>query len=566
MAVNFTNSPYKDLYKMTGVSQMRTPGSVISAPDNNSAIAAVRVGDIDNENTKDGPSKKKIFGIIGVSVGSVALLSLIGLFTLSKGFSASFAKKISEMSDRFKNSIYELTSESKKLTPSQKLKLQVTKFMQPVADTLQASSNISAVKDSYVHHWLKKLKLEPVVDKVNKSFKNIVLKTKNNSYNEAEIAMVDFCNQLRKTKNPVLIKKADEIQKLYAEKFSVSAHIMRSETAWNKMKNLHQQVYDTLFKDNGLFKNLKKYRTYITTDKIDVDRKLIQKELETAKSQISNGIDDVYNSLKQALYEVKIDVNPKNKEAVSVIKQLSENIEKYKALDKTLSGGAEKLEREKIFAEIKRNLKMLSAVSRKDFQSSEKFKAAHDKINKMYQTMSFDSSKKGVAQEALSLMDKNTPEYKAAKAYLAKMNAKLNTAIDNEMISYEKLAELQVGSAPTDILGILGPSAIATFMVVNSKDKNERISKTLTQGIPILGSIGVAYYGTTRGWTGAKNLILGALTGLILNLVGTKTDDAYKKYAEKQSILKTAFDSFNKLQIKLTPEVKVSHIEEKTVS
>lgn len=547
MTVNFSNSPYKDLYKLAGTPQF--PVNSQPLPAHKTEIASLKIGDVENNgNNKDSSSKKKIFGIIGASVGSVALLTLIGLFTLSKGFSGNFAKKIADVSDKFKNSIYDLTAESKKLTVSQKLKLQFAKVMQPVTDTLQASSNVSAVKDSFVNHWLKKLKMDPAIDKINKFFKNIVLKTKNNSYNEAEIAMVDFCNQLRKTNNPELIRRADAIERLYAQKFSTAAHVNRSEKAWDKMKNLHQEVYDTLFKDNGLFKNLKKYRSYITTDKIEADRNIVQNELKTAKTYISNSIDDVYNSMKKSLYDVKVTVNPQNKAAVEIVKSLSDNVEKYKTLDKSLNGAAEKLEREKIISEIKKLLNNLSDISKKDSSSSAKINNTQEKIKLMLDSMNIDFSKKGIAQEAMSLIDKKSPEYKLAKEYLAKMNSKLNLAIENEMNSYEKLAELRVGSAPTDILGILGPSAIGTLMVVNSKDKNERISKTLTQGIPILGSIGVAYYGTTRGWTGAKNLILGLLTGWVLNVIGGKTDEAYKKYAEKQNVLKTAFESFTKLQ------------------
>ena len=169
MSINFSNNPYKDLYKLAGTPQIPVNGQ--SLPVSKTEIASLKVGDVENNaNNKDSSSKKKIFGIIGASVGSVALLTLIGLFTLSKGFSGNFAKKIADVSDKFKNSIYDLTAESKKLTVSQKLKLQFAKVMQPVTDTLQASSNVSAVKDSFVNHWLKKLKMDPAIDKINKFF------------------------------------------------------------------------------------------------------------------------------------------------------------------------------------------------------------------------------------------------------------------------------------------------------------------------------------------------------------------------------------------------------------
>ena len=79
-------------------------------------------------------------------------------------------------------------------------------------------------------------------------------------------------------------------------------------------------------------------------------------------------------------------------------------------------------------------------------------------------------------------------------------------------------------------------------------NKDERISKTLTQGVPILGGVGVTYYGTVRGYTGAKNLILGLGSGWLLSIIGTQADELVKKYRNEQHKLKAAFESWTKLQ------------------
>ena len=67
--------------------------------------------------------------------------------------------------DKIKNTIYDLSNETKKLTLSQKLKLQLSKGLQPITDALQASSNISAIKDSLFHKILKKFHLETAIKK-----------------------------------------------------------------------------------------------------------------------------------------------------------------------------------------------------------------------------------------------------------------------------------------------------------------------------------------------------------------------------------------------------------------
>ncbi len=573
MTVNFSNNPYKDFIKMAGTQQ--PVSSTVKKPVNDvlkedkAEIALVKVGDAVSEEKDSKSSRKKIFGIIGISVGSVALLTLIGLSLLSKGFSSGLAKKFQKYSDKIRDSIFEMGTESKKLTLSQKLKLRVIKTVQPVVDAMQAASNFTAVKDSVLHNWMKKWGIGSWVDKLNKPFKKVVLTTKNKAYNESELAMVEFCNLLKKTKNPELQKYAQDIQNEYAKQFSSSSHIGRADAAWEKMKNLHEEVYGALFPKNGektgFFKNLKRFRSYITTDKIAKDRELVIKELEASKQQISNGISDVYNSMKKGLFGIKNSVDHNNKEAVAIVKQLSENLEKYKTLGKALGADAEKVAREKLTGEIKSNLTSLLTVSRKDIKNSEKLKVAEAQIEKMFEALSDKALERGAAQKAVSeikaLYGKYSPEYAQAVSQLEKMNKKLNGAINSEIAAYEKLAELRVGSVPTDILGILGPSALAVGMVVNSKDKDERVSKALTKGVPILGGIGMSYYGTTRGFTGAKNLVLGLATGFILNLVGSTADSAYKKYSAKQNILLMAYNSMNKLQAKLTPEVKVDKVD-----
>lgn len=461
MTVNFSNNNlYKNFTLMSGQNKPDS-SDVIPGADNTPVpqIASVNVGDVKIEGEdKNKTGNKKLFGIIGISVGSVALLSLIGLFTLSKGFSSSFAKKFSHLSKNLQKKIAELSASTKELTTSEKLKLKASKILQPMADTMQASSNITAVKDSWFRHQLKRFGLEPLVQKINKAFKGVVTKNTKNYYTKAEISNLEFCSYLddlaKETNNPKLKDYANKMRETFKNSFTTAEHYNRTEKAFKDMKGIDEKVYDTLFADGGLFKNVKKYKTYITTDFIAKDRNALREMLAANKAKLA--------------------VDPK--------------------------------------------------------------------------------AQKGLAQDALNIIKEKfgaeSVQFKQAKQHVAKLNGNLNNAIASELNAYEKLAELQVGSVPTDILGILGPTALATGMVVSADNKDERISKILTQGIPILGGVGISYYGTTRGWTGAKNLILGLATGYGLNLLGNTTNDLYKKYAEKQNVLKSAFESWNKLQLK----------------
>ena len=535
----------------------------VSAPKNMSenqpapAIASVRVSDVDSDKKGNG---KKIFGIIGISVGSVALLTLIGLFTLSKGFSSGFAQKINKWSKSLQKKIYDLSSNTKELTTSQKMKLKISQTLKPVADTMQAASNISAIKDSFLRHWLKKFKCEPIVKKMNNVFRNIVTKNTRNYYSKAESANLKFCSYLND-----LIKQADDPYikshlKLYKGKlkdsfkntFTTAAHYERADNAYKKMYGLDEKVYNKLFGGEGLFKNLKKAKSYVTTDYVAADKRELAKYLLKEKVKFSNNVNDNYNNIKQIINEIKIHVDPQDTKAVDIVKKLSEALESYK----NAAGAQEAEVRQAAVKHLREEMSSLFQIFKKDSRYSDIAKNSNEKITEFYNILSPENTKKGLAQEAITFIKetygKNSPQYKQAKRITNELNNNLNNAIGSELNSFDKLAELQVGSLPTDILGILGPTALGTLLVVSSKDKNERISKTLTQGVPILGGVGVTYYGTTRGWTGAKNLILGLVTGYLLNVIGSKADDLYKKYAEKQSIMKTAYDAWNKLQGKET--------------
>lgn len=558
MTINFSkNNPYSDFIQ---VPRTRTPEQTIASP---LPAPSVKVGEVEEQGESKG--KKKIFGIIGVSVGSVALLTLIGLFTLSKGFAGGFAKKLNAYSRNLQSKINELSSSAKELTASQKMKLRVSKAIQPVADTLQAASNISAIKDSFCYHWMRKLKLTPAVKKINSFFKSIVTKTTKNSYMNAETSNLKFCSYIddlaAKTKDHAAKQKletfAGEMRQQFGNNFTFSNYFNRSENAYKKMEGLDNEVYDILFKkDGGVIKNAKKLGSYVTTDLIAKDRAVLAEKLLASKSKLSNNVTDNYNNIKQLLGEIESNVITKDDKALTIMKKLSESLAEYKK-----AGGAnEKQVREKLCASLKDDMSKLVKVLKSDKKYAAKIAAVESKAATFYNAVNPNIAKKGIAQDAITLIKeqygKHSPEYTAAKKYMHNLNIDLNKAIKSELNAYEKLAELQVGSAPTDILGILGPSALATLLVVNSKDKNERISKTLTSGVPILGGIGMSYYGTTRGFTGAKNLILGLTTGYLLNVFGSKADELYKKHIEQQNVLKNAFTALAKLQGKQVPELK----------
>ena len=505
-------------------------------------IASVRIKDVKKEH---GSSK----GIIGWSIGATALGGIAALFLLTKGFSGGFYRKISALSEDLRKRAYDLSVDVQNKTIWQKVKLTGAKIMQPVLDSFQSMSNINVLKDGGVMLVAKWLKLTPVVDKINNVFKGIVLKTQRGAYNDAEYSVIKFVKDTEKiakqSGSKELMELASDIRNKYTSVFGTDAHYGRSEKFWESIKLLHGRVWNTLLQTRKN-KNISQYKDYITLELTAPKRLAIKKELLDAKKLITNGIEDNYKALKSELKHIKINVKTKDEKAVDFVQKLSKEFEIYRKLNGT-NEAAQRAEIAKLSNETIDNLLQ----HMKDNENFEVIKTAAENIKNI---LNPDFSKKGKAQEIVTIVKnkfgKNSPEYQTITANLEKMDKNIKNAINTEMDAYEKMAELRVGSAPTDILGILAPVAIATWLVTSAKTKDERVSKTLTQGIPIIGGIATTYYGTTRMFTGPKNIALGIGTAYILNIIGTQLDNWYKSYLEKQSVFKATLASLKAYQEK----------------
>ena len=110
---------------------------------------------------------------------------------------------------------------------------------------------------------------------------------------------------------------------------------------------------------------------------------------------------------------------------------------------------------------------------------------------------------------------------KAIKSFDKSINLEINELFD-------KLRDLEIGSAPTDILTILFSSAMIVYALEKAKDKEERKSIMLKSGIPIIGAITVTLVSAAKLVSGGKSLALGFVSGIIMNRIG-KAVDNYRK-------------------------------------
>ena len=143
-------------------------------------------------------------------------------------------------------------------------------------------------------------------------------------------------------------------------------------------------------------------------------------------------------------------------------------------------------------------------------------------------------SSKGELQEILTIYKKYLPrkEYLKLKSQVESAIKSLDNSIDIETVQYvDKARDLRLGSAPTDVLSIVGTVGAVGYYLNKADGKDEKISASLKYGIPAIGAIATSLYSTARLISGGKSMAFGIVSGMIISKIGEAVDNLRKKYA-----------------------------------
>ena len=143
---------------------------------------------------------------------------------------------------------------------------------------------------------------------------------------------------------------------------------------------------------------------------------------------------------------------------------------------------------------------------------------------------------RGELQYMLSIYYKIAPfelEKRGALLAIKKAVKSFDKSVELESVEFfDKVRDLRLGSAPTDVLTIVLSFITLSFGLGYAKDNDKRISIMNRSGIPIVGGIMTAIYTATKLVSGGKSLALGFLSGIVLNQLGKITDNLRKNHRE----------------------------------
>ncbi|MBQ7764357.1 hypothetical protein IJ384_03190 [bacterium] len=136
--------------------------------------------------------------------------------------------------------------------------------------------------------------------------------------------------------------------------------------------------------------------------------------------------------------------------------------------------------------------------------------------------------KKGLYDDIYNLLSENiNAEEKALlEKTMNKAGKKLRKANFSECVEYfDKKRDLVLGGAPTDIVTAVAGLGISGAAIATADSKEERISRALTGGFPVIAGIGASMAFTAMLFSGVQGLLLGAATSVGLSKLGSIADN-----------------------------------------
>ena len=136
----------------------------------------------------------------------------------------------------------------------------------------------------------------------------------------------------------------------------------------------------------------------------------------------------------------------------------------------------------------------------------------------------------------LSAKDSLTPnQYRKLVNKVNSIKTSLNKAAHTEAYEYfDKVRDLRLGSAPTDIITMLTSVGTVAIGLSKADTKDERISAALKFGIPVLGSVFSSVLLTISLVSGFKAIAIGTALGLGMSVLGEKIDIIRKKHNKQK--------------------------------
>ncbi len=525
-----------------------------------------------------GNNKKKISRISAITAGVlIATLAIINRGSFRRVYRRS-SELYSDISNRVQSS--EFHGQTKSFLAS--VEMGISRGLKKISDIFKFSANAVAVRDSGVDKALNKTKIGTrFADWTRRVFGKIATNELDRRYDTVERSMRHFAADIADRASSALAQGGEELskvitikgksqtlaqwltelggnistlRKVYDKGFSKDARILRDKVRDSAFADLPERQWRRITQEGGIF-DLKKYRHYITEELTAQTRAELANDIAQSRKMFTNNVRHEYRSLRGALRGITDTLRIDDKESRVCINSLRKAADDFRACH----GATEAMDRQRVLKNIRKLIGDLrKSVLQNDKYSPDRLRLIEEQITGLEELTDVSGmSAQGTLQRISTILNGlsksdsdivSPKEFKHIKKIIHKMTKKLNSATALETDDYFiKRAEIKIGSAPTDIFGLMGPLGLGSYAIARGKTKDEKVEAALTAAVPLVGGIGTYIIGTVKMFNASKNFVFSAITGVGLNLLGREAVKLYRAYQEKQSLVKVAMDSYNSL-------------------
>lgn len=398
-----------------------------------------------------------------------------------------------------------------KTKPTEKIHKGITSYFEKISR--------QTVLDSYK-------KTEKHFDNMNRIFDNLDDEILKNSPDE----FIEF-DGTKYTKKD-LVKKAKEyrdtamtIVSTFMSKGTIDA---RYKHINDVTSNLYSSFWDASFKDfwskDNKFKRKEMWQTFIAADQIKGDKTSLATGIIMARNALTCSANDKSEILQDCISKLDDIILPNDFKGIEIIGKLKWFAKYPDGLRNNRDLFLKELQKLK---EHKINSSDTNLAKTQELCKKTYIELIENFVN---------DDARGELQDMLSIYYKIAPfELDKYGAFLSVKKAvkSFDKSVELESVEFfDKVRDLRLGSAPTDVLTILLSFITLSFGLGYAKDNDKRQSIMLKSGIPVAGGIATAIYSATKLVSGGKSLALGFLSGIILNQLGKIADNIRKNHKE----------------------------------
>ncbi len=491
-------------------------------------------------------NRTKKLATIGLSIGGSIVASAGIIVFLLKGSPKGLTKFIQKLQNYYFNKLQQSKLNGEDISNGASF---ILSKLNSLAQKVEAGNNFTTMKDYAFKRFLNALgepaaKIHQGITRVfeklgrstvKKSYEATAakfLETKNLNKSLTEFLLKSndldkdiIINGVKHTKKEwieILQKSTEHVENQYTAHFKHSRQVAR----YRQMHKFTQELEES-FKQKGDFWFLSKdvFKDFVAEQKMLKNKTHLQIPLKDVKKKISYTANDLYNEANEGIMRISSLLGFGDKNSLSALNNLRTDLRRF-------SINNDMVNKEKLLEDVDKFIKEFLKSS--DPKDRAKMGALNDILEIKNSIINY---KQGEVENILDIYKtllSNSQYGKIEKSY-AKTIKSFNKSLNLETEEFvNKLRDLSMGSAPTDILTMLTGFGTLAYYLIKSDDNRERLGITLKYGIPALTLIGASLYGNAKLFAGTKSLAFGLASSWVFNRIGSAANDILQKYFDKK--------------------------------